>query len=137
MNQFVGARAEGTGRTAASHAVDRGEVRHGFTPAANFAVDGSQGQHHNAITDHHDFINVMTNQLMKQAVSCINQGAAAAFSCIAKSTAVTTRVGVTGVFGDAPTVLAGQLSEQPERPVGLCLPAVGLSAVTPGHCLII
>jgi len=45
------------------------------TPAApNFAVDGFQGQQHNAITDHNDFINVMTDQLMKQAVSCINSG---------------------------------------------------------------
>jgi hypothetical protein len=45
------------------------------TPTApNFAVDGFQGQQHNAITDHNDFINVMTDQLMKQAVSCINSG---------------------------------------------------------------
>jgi hypothetical protein len=45
------------------------------TPAApNFAVDGFQGQQHKAITDHNDFINVMTDQLMKQAVSCINSG---------------------------------------------------------------
>ncbi|WP_371658019.1 DUF1996 domain-containing protein [Streptomyces sp. NBC_00280] len=45
------------------------------TPAApNFAVDGFQGQQHNAITDHNDFINVMTDQLMNQAVSCINSG---------------------------------------------------------------
>jgi hypothetical protein len=68
------------------------------------------------------------------------------------------RVGVTGVFGDAPAVLAGQLSEQPEQepagpaagldpgepggypaeqPVGLCSPAAGLYAVTHGHRLII
>lgn len=45
------------------------------TPTApNFAVDGFQGQQHNAITDHNDLINVMTDQLMKQAVSCINSG---------------------------------------------------------------
>ncbi|MET8170253.1 DUF1996 domain-containing protein [Streptomyces sp. NPDC005329] len=45
------------------------------TPAApSFAVDGFQGQRHNASTDHDDFINVMTDQLMKQAVSCINSG---------------------------------------------------------------
>ncbi|WP_329232962.1 hypothetical protein [Streptomyces canus] len=45
------------------------------TPAApNFAVDGFQGQQHNATTDHNDFINVMTDRLMNQAVSCINSG---------------------------------------------------------------
>ncbi|MFF7263968.1 DUF1996 domain-containing protein [Streptomyces sp. NPDC008159] len=45
------------------------------TPAApNFAVDGFQGQRHNAITDHNDFINVMTDRLMKRAVFCINSG---------------------------------------------------------------
>ncbi|MBK3633438.1 DUF1996 domain-containing protein [Streptomyces sp. MBT97] len=45
------------------------------TPAApNFAVDGFQGQQHNAITDHNDFINVMSDRLMRQAVSCINSG---------------------------------------------------------------
>ncbi|MGW3652038.1 DUF1996 domain-containing protein [Streptomyces sp. NPDC000878] len=45
------------------------------TPAApNFAVDGFQGQQHNAITDHNDFINVMTDRLMRQAVFCINSG---------------------------------------------------------------
>ena len=44
-------------------------------PAApNFAVDGFQGQRHNAITDHNDFINVMTDRLMNRAVSCINSG---------------------------------------------------------------
>lgn len=45
------------------------------TPAApNFAVDGFQGQQHNAITDHNDFINVMNDRLMNRAVSCINSG---------------------------------------------------------------
>ncbi|MFI5963599.1 DUF1996 domain-containing protein [Streptomyces asoensis] len=45
------------------------------TPAApHFAVDGFQGQQHNAVTDHNDFINVMSDRLMRQAVSCINSG---------------------------------------------------------------
>ncbi|WP_405962544.1 DUF1996 domain-containing protein [Streptomyces sp. NBC_00723] len=44
-------------------------------PAApDFAVDGFQGQRHSAITDHNDFINVMNDRLMNQAVSCINSG---------------------------------------------------------------
>ncbi|WP_406005251.1 DUF1996 domain-containing protein [Streptomyces sp. NBC_00637] len=44
-------------------------------PAApDFAVDGFQGQRHSAVTDHNDFINVMSDRLMNQAVSCINSG---------------------------------------------------------------
>jgi hypothetical protein len=39
-----------------------------------YAVDGFQDQQHKAITDHDDFINAMTDQLMAQAVDCINSG---------------------------------------------------------------
>jgi hypothetical protein len=39
-----------------------------------YAVDGFQDQQHKAITDHDDFINAMTDQLMAQAVDCINTG---------------------------------------------------------------
>jgi hypothetical protein len=40
----------------------------------NYAVDGFQEQQHKAITDHDDFIEVMSTQLMDQAVQCINTG---------------------------------------------------------------
>ncbi|MDH6522210.1 DUF1996 domain-containing protein [Streptomyces sp. SAI-090] len=47
-----------------------------FTPPNRnkFAVDSFPGQQHAPITDHADFINVMSNQLMRQAVNCINSG---------------------------------------------------------------
>jgi hypothetical protein len=41
---------------------------------ANYAVDGFVEQQHKAITDHDDFIEVMSANLMNQAVSCINSG---------------------------------------------------------------
>ncbi|WP_329311422.1 DUF1996 domain-containing protein [Streptomyces sp. NBC_01262] len=40
----------------------------------NYAVDGFQSELHKASTDHDDFINVMSEQLMNQAVQCINSG---------------------------------------------------------------
>jgi hypothetical protein len=40
----------------------------------NYAVDGFQEQQHKAVTDHDDFIEVMSRQLMNQVVSCINSG---------------------------------------------------------------
>ncbi|MFI0776553.1 DUF1996 domain-containing protein [Streptomyces sp. NPDC021212] len=43
----------------------------GDTP---FAVDGFPEQLHKPITDHDDFINVMSDDLMKKAVDCINSG---------------------------------------------------------------
>jgi hypothetical protein len=44
-------------------------------PAApDFAVDSFPEQAHKPITDHDDFINVMSDQLMNQAVQCINSG---------------------------------------------------------------
>jgi hypothetical protein len=39
-----------------------------------YAVDGFQEQQHKAITDHDDFIEVMSAQLMRRAVNCINSG---------------------------------------------------------------
>ncbi len=39
-----------------------------------YAVDGFPEQLHKPITDHDDFINVMSDQLMKKAVDCINSG---------------------------------------------------------------
>ncbi|MER7793506.1 DUF1996 domain-containing protein [Streptomyces sp. NPDC097640] len=42
--------------------------------ARNFAVDSFPEQLHKPGTDHGDFINVMSQKLMKQAVSCINSG---------------------------------------------------------------
>ncbi|MFJ9590112.1 DUF1996 domain-containing protein [Streptomyces acidicola] len=44
-------------------------------PAApKFAVDSFPEQFHKPITDHGDFINVMSDRLMRQAVNCINLG---------------------------------------------------------------
>ncbi|KKD03166.1 DUF1996 domain-containing protein [Streptomyces sp. WM6386] len=40
----------------------------------NYAVDGFIGQGHKAVTDHDDFIEVMSPRLMDQAVTCINSG---------------------------------------------------------------
>jgi hypothetical protein len=39
-----------------------------------FAVDGFPDQLHNPITDHNDFINVMSDRLMNHVVRCINTG---------------------------------------------------------------
>ncbi|MEU5612509.1 DUF1996 domain-containing protein [Streptomyces sparsogenes] len=42
--------------------------------ARNIAVDSFPEQLHKPVTDHGDFINVMSSKLMKQAVNCINSG---------------------------------------------------------------
>ncbi|MFG2006751.1 DUF1996 domain-containing protein [Spirillospora sp. NPDC048911] len=39
-----------------------------------YAVDSFPEQLHNPVTDHGDFVNVMSNRLMNRAVSCINRG---------------------------------------------------------------
>jgi hypothetical protein len=39
-----------------------------------FAVDGFPDQLHNPITDHNDFVNVMSRNLMDQVVRCVNSG---------------------------------------------------------------
>ncbi|MFC7644873.1 DUF1996 domain-containing protein [Streptosporangium lutulentum] len=41
---------------------------------ASFALDAFPEQLHNPVTDHGDFANVMSNQLMRFAVDCINRG---------------------------------------------------------------
>lgn len=43
-------------------------------PKALFAVDSFPEQLHKPVTDHGDFINVMTDGLMNKAVGCINSG---------------------------------------------------------------
>jgi hypothetical protein len=40
----------------------------------NFAVDGFPEEQHAPITDHSDFINVMPEEVMREAVNCINEG---------------------------------------------------------------
>lgn len=40
----------------------------------SFAVDGFPEEAHQAVTDHSDFINVMPDDLMDEAVTCINSG---------------------------------------------------------------
>ncbi|WP_046468896.1 DUF1996 domain-containing protein [Allosalinactinospora lopnorensis] len=40
----------------------------------NFAVDGFPEEQHAPITDHSDFINVMPEDVMQEAVDCINEG---------------------------------------------------------------
>ncbi|MFF4212180.1 DUF1996 domain-containing protein [Streptomyces sp. NPDC001796] len=48
--------------------VENGRVRNAY------AVDGFPEQLHKPITDHDDFINVMTDELMNQVVDCVNTG---------------------------------------------------------------
>jgi hypothetical protein len=43
-------------------------------PGQLYAVDGFPDQLHNPITDHNDFVNVMSRRLMSEVVSCINGG---------------------------------------------------------------
>lgn len=43
-------------------------------PGARFAVDSFPEQLHKPVTDHGDFINVMSDDLMAQAVRCVNGG---------------------------------------------------------------
>ncbi|MGP3947147.1 DUF1996 domain-containing protein [Streptomyces sp. 7N604] len=43
-------------------------------PEPNFAVDSFPDQLHKPITDHGDFINVFSEDLMQEAVDCINEG---------------------------------------------------------------
>ncbi|MFJ9942289.1 DUF1996 domain-containing protein [Streptomyces erythrochromogenes] len=43
-------------------------------PGSRIAVDSFPEQLHKPVTDHGDFINVMSNGLMNKAVSCINDG---------------------------------------------------------------
>ncbi|MFF8262946.1 DUF1996 domain-containing protein [Streptomyces virginiae] len=60
------------GFTAIPQLVQR--IVYGVAPGQRFAVDSFPEQLHKPVTDHGDFINVMSNGLMNKAVSCINDG---------------------------------------------------------------
>ncbi|MGW7440936.1 DUF1996 domain-containing protein [Streptomyces sp. NPDC054849] len=60
------------GFTAIPQLVQR--ITYGVAPGARFAVDSFPEQLHKPVTDHGDFINVMSNGLMNKAVGCINDG---------------------------------------------------------------
>ncbi|MFF7648966.1 DUF1996 domain-containing protein [Streptomyces sp. NPDC007983] len=49
-------------------------ITYKIAPNSVFAVDSFPEQLHKPVTDHGDFINVMSDSLMKQAVKCINSG---------------------------------------------------------------
>ncbi|MET7619754.1 DUF1996 domain-containing protein [Streptomyces sp. NPDC005408] len=49
-------------------------ITYKVAPGSVFAVDSFPEQLHKPVTDHGDFINVMSSSLMKNAVSCINSG---------------------------------------------------------------
>ncbi|MFD8633211.1 DUF1996 domain-containing protein [Streptomyces sp. NPDC059533] len=60
------------GFTAVPQLVQR--ITYGIAPGARFAVDSFPEQLHKPVTDHGDFINVMSPGLMTRAVDCINSG---------------------------------------------------------------
>lgn len=60
------------GFTAVPQLVQR--ITYGVAPGARFAVDSFPEQLHKPVTDHGDFINVMTAGLMARAVDCVNSG---------------------------------------------------------------
>jgi hypothetical protein len=49
-------------------------ITYKIAPGSVFAVDSFPEQLHKPVTDHGDFINVMSSSLMKKAVNCINRG---------------------------------------------------------------
>ncbi|UGY92145.1 DUF1996 domain-containing protein [Streptomyces gobiensis] len=49
-------------------------ITYDLPPGPKFAVDSFPEQLHKPVTDHSDFINVMSERLMQKAVNCINQG---------------------------------------------------------------
>ncbi|CDR14959.1 DUF1996 domain-containing protein [Streptomyces iranensis] len=49
-------------------------ITYKVAPGSLFAVDSFPEQLHKPVTDHGDFINVMSGSLMKKAVKCINTG---------------------------------------------------------------
>ncbi|MFD9356074.1 DUF1996 domain-containing protein [Streptomyces sp. NPDC060031] len=51
-------------------------ITYGVSPGARIAVDSFPEQLHKPVTDHGDFINVMSDRLMADAVRCINGGRA-------------------------------------------------------------
>lgn len=60
------------GFTAVPQLVQR--ITYGIAPGARFAVDSFPEQLHKPVTDHDDFINVMSKELMATAVDCVNSG---------------------------------------------------------------
>lgn len=60
------------GFTAVPQLVQR--ITYGIAPGARFAVDSFPEQLHKPVTDHGDFINVMSPGLMDRAVDCVNSG---------------------------------------------------------------
>ncbi|MFD8147173.1 DUF1996 domain-containing protein [Streptomyces sp. NPDC059708] len=60
------------GFTAIPQLVER--ITYGVAPGARFAVDSFPEQLHKPVTDHGDFINVMSDALMARAVGCVNGG---------------------------------------------------------------
>ncbi|MEU3724296.1 DUF1996 domain-containing protein [Streptomyces sp. NPDC031705] len=60
------------GFTAIPQLVQR--ITYGVAPGARFAVDSFPEQLHKPVTDHGDFINVMSDGLMARAVGCVNSG---------------------------------------------------------------
>ncbi|MGW0557689.1 DUF1996 domain-containing protein [Streptomyces sp. NPDC002926] len=49
-------------------------ITYKIAPGSVFAVDSFPEQLHKPVTDHGDFINVMSSSLMRKAVGCINSG---------------------------------------------------------------
>ncbi|MFC6084366.1 DUF1996 domain-containing protein [Sphaerisporangium aureirubrum] len=49
-------------------------ITYNVPPGPGFALDSFPEQLHKPVTDHGDFINVMSDALMKRAVDCINSG---------------------------------------------------------------
>ncbi|WP_424531249.1 DUF1996 domain-containing protein [Sphaerisporangium viridialbum] len=49
-------------------------ITYNVPPGPGFALDSFPEQLHKPVTDHGDFINVMPEALMKQAVDCVNNG---------------------------------------------------------------
>ncbi|MFD0353384.1 DUF1996 domain-containing protein [Streptomyces sp. NPDC127110] len=60
------------GFTAVPQLVQR--ITYGVAPGSRIAVDSFPEQLHKPVTDHGDFINVMSDGLMARAVGCINSG---------------------------------------------------------------
>lgn len=57
-----------------TNGLSAGPFTYDVPPGRSFALDGFPEQLHNPITDHNDFIDVMSDTLMAQAVNCVNTG---------------------------------------------------------------
>lgn len=71
--QFPGGDGSCQGRTRAVPQL-RMKLTYAVPPGRSFAIDAFGEEKRNPITDHGDFVNVMPDQLMDQAVRCINSG---------------------------------------------------------------